>query len=160
VVCRLLSGLRFIYTFGTSIDERADRVAKLNDIDNSGTNEFVAGSRDGRIKCFSGGPGVIGIEPISDIIPDRFALYQNYPNPFNPVTVIRFDIPPLKGVRGMTMLTIYDILSRQVAVLINETLRPGRYEIKWDASTFASGIYFYRLTAVDFVATKKMMVIK
>lgn len=157
----------FQYTFGTSISERADRVAKLIDIDNSGTNEFVAGSRDGRIKCFSGGPGVIGIEPISDIIPDRFALYQNYPNPFNPETVIRFSLPrPSQGGVWMARLVIYDLLGREVASLIPPPgggqvgLLPGRYEIKWDASAFASGIYFYKLTAGDFADTRKMVVIR
>jgi hypothetical protein len=84
----------FEYTFGTSIQQRADRVTFLQSIDSNSANEFVAGCRDGRIRCFSGGSGsLIGISSGNEIIPKKFNLFQNYPNPFNPVTNIRFDIP-------------------------------------------------------------------
>ncbi len=104
----------------------------------------------------------IGIEPISSEIPQHFALYQNYPNPFNPVTKIRFSIPLLRGVaegRGV-LLKIYDILGKEIALLVNEELKPGTYEIEWDASNFSSGVYFYSLITENFTQTNKMVVLK
>ncbi len=104
----------------------------------------------------------IGIEPISSEIPQHFALYQNYPNPFNPVTKIRFSIPLLRGVaegRGV-LLKIYDILGKEIASLVNEELKPGTYEIEWDASNFSSGVYFYSLITENFTQTNKLVVLK
>jgi hypothetical protein len=86
---------------------------------------------------------------------------QNYPNPFNPTTNVRFNIPPLKGVRGMmTHLVLFDILGKEIQTLINEKLQPGTYEVEWNASNYPSGVYFYSLTAGDFKETKKMILIK
>ncbi len=107
----------------------------------------------------------IGIQPISNETPSKFTLYQNYPNPFNPVTKIKFDVPnsfpPLKGDRGMTVrLQIYDVLGREAAILINEHLQPGTYEVDWNAGNYSSGIYFYKLTAGEFTDSKKMTIIK
>ena len=80
----------------------------------------------------------IGIKPISTNIPEHYFLYQNYPNPFNPVTKIKFEIPLSRGVsegRGVLVrLIIYDILGREIAVLVNEKLNAGTYETEWDAS--------------------------
>ncbi len=101
-----------------------------------------------------------GINPVSRSVPDSYRLYQNYPNPFNPITKIHFSIPPSKGDRGMNVnLIIYDILGRELATLVNESLKPGSYEVEWDGSNFASGIYFYKLIAGDFVDVKKMVLL-
>jgi hypothetical protein len=104
----------------------------------------------------------IGIEPISAEIPQKFELAQNYPNPFNPVTKIRFHIPLSRGVsegRGV-LLKIYDVLGKEIAVLVNEQLKPGIYEIDWNAENLPSGVYFYSLITNEFTQTKKMVVIK
>ncbi len=107
---------------------------------------------------------VIGVEPVSSEVPNTFMLYQNFPNPFNPVTKIKFDIPlsPLSSVgEGPGVrLVIYDILGREIAVLVNNNLKPGTYEADWDASNFSSGIYFYSIITKDFTDTKKMVLIK
>ena len=111
---------------------------------------------------------MIGINPFQNNAPLNYTLYQNFPNPFNPVTKIKFSIPspsPSKMERGswgevMVSLLIYDLPGREVATLVNEKLSPGTYEIEWDASNFASGIYFYKLIAGDFVDTKKMVLMK
>lgn len=105
---------------------------------------------------------LIGIKTIHNEIPNSFILYQNYPNPFNPITKIHFSIPLNKGeLRGLSVrLSIYDILGREVAPLINQQLKPGSYEVDWDGTNYASGIYFYRLEAGDFVATNKMVLLK
>lgn len=147
----------FEHTFGTSINQRADRVAMVNSVDGDLSNDFAAVSRDGRIKFFAGGPdAIIGITGNNSIVPNSFALYQNYPNPFNPVTQIKFDVPKAAEVK----LTIFDILGREVAVLVNESLTPGTYNADWNASSFASGVYFYEIKAGDFRDVKKMMLIK
>jgi type IX secretion system substrate protein len=93
-------------------------------------------------------------------IPNTFGLYQNYPNPFNPSTKIRFSIPPLQGDRGMIRLTIFDIVGRQIELLVNQQLKTGTYEIEWNASNHPSGIYFYTLKAGTFSETEKMIFIK
>jgi len=89
-------------------------------------------------------------------IPTEFALSQNYPNPFNPSTKIDFQIP----VEGMTKLVIFDLSGREVATLVNETLMPGYYTYDFNASTLASGVYFYRLVSKDNIQTKRMVLIK
>ncbi|HJY63004.1 MAG TPA: S8/S53 family peptidase [Ignavibacteria bacterium] len=105
--------------------------------------------------------GFLGIEPVSNEIPGEFKLYNNYPNPFNPETKIRFDIPPLEGDRGrIVMLNIYDILGREVQSLVNEELKPGAYEISFNASNLSSGIYFYKITSGIYTDVKKMMIVK
>ncbi len=101
---------------------------------------------------------VIGIDPVSSEIPSQFSLSQNYPNPFNPATKIKFAIP--FGYSSQTILSVYDILGREVAVLVNEQLRPGKYEVDWDASAFPSGVYFYKLVLSDIKETKKMVLVK
>jgi hypothetical protein len=102
-----------------------------------------------------------GIRKISSSIPDGFKLYDNYPNPFNPSTMIRFEIPPSKGVGGMNIsLTIYDALGREVETLVNEKLTAGTYEVEWNAEKYTSGVYFYRLITDGYNVTKKMILIK
>ncbi len=147
----------FEYTFGTSINERADRVAMVSSVDGNQSNEFIAVSRDGRVKFFSGGPnGVIGISGNNNSVPKSFALYQNYPNPFNPVTQIKFDVPRVSNVK----LVIFDVLGREVAVLVNGEMKPGVYNADWNASSFASGVYFYEIKAGDYRDVKKMILVK
>ena len=90
------------------------------------------------------------------LIPTKFDLSQNYPNPFNPSTSIKFDIP--KEVK--VSLKIYDALGSEVATIVDEKLEPGYYKYKWNAKRFASGVYFYRLTAGSFINTKKLMLLK
>lgn len=100
-----------------------------------------------------------GINIISAEIPSQFSLYQNYPNPFNPVTKIKFDIPAGSSV-PQTFLSVYDILGREIAVLVNEQLNPGKYEVDWDASAFPSGVYFYTLRSGNFIGYRKMILLK
>ncbi|MCW9096319.1 MAG: T9SS type A sorting domain-containing protein [Ignavibacteriaceae bacterium] len=89
-------------------------------------------------------------------VPDKFSLGQNYPNPFNPSTVISFAIPSQEFVT----VKVYDILGRQVKVLMNETKPAGYYEINFNASELPSGTYIYEIRAGNFVKTKKMILLK
>lgn len=98
----------------------------------------------------------IGIEPISNIVPDKFELYQNYPNPFNPMTKLKFQIPKSEFVK----LTVFDATGKEIIALVNEELKPGIYEIDWDASNFPSGVYFYSIKTGSITQTKKMVLLK
>ncbi|HWA07768.1 MAG TPA: T9SS type A sorting domain-containing protein [Ignavibacteria bacterium] len=102
---------------------------------------------------------IIGINQLSSEVPERFSLFQNYPNPFNPVTKIMFEIP-LQTSRRDVSLAVYDVLGNEIAVLVNSKLTPGTYVYTWDASNCPSGVYFYKLTAGDFSAVNKMILIK
>jgi hypothetical protein len=87
-------------------------------------------------------------------------LYQNYPNPFNPSTKIRFDISSEVKNSDNVRLIVFDVLGKEIETLVNENLRPGSYEIVWDASNYTSGIYFYKIFSGSFSNTNKMMLIK
>ena len=88
--------------------------------------------------------------------PKEFVLLQNYPNPFNPVTVIRYSVP----VKDHISLTVYDLLGREVSMLVNDVQSAGSYTIEFNASRLSSGIYFYQLRTGRFSETKKMMMLK
>jgi hypothetical protein len=105
----------------------------------------------------SGGKGSItSVEQISVSVPSQFTLLQNYPNPFNPTTVFSFYLP----VSSKVKLTVYDLLGREVAKVVDEVKLPGLYKITWDASTLTSGVYFYKLEAGTFTAVKKAILLK
>ncbi|WP_448522310.1 T9SS type A sorting domain-containing protein [Schleiferia thermophila] len=88
--------------------------------------------------------------------PKEFKLEQNYPNPFNPATSIQYQVSSISTVS----LKVYDILGREVATLVNEEQQPGYYEVQFNGSSLASGLYIYRLQAGSFVSVKKMMMVK
>lgn len=120
-------------------------------------NTGYASSRYGQIiKTTTGGGVLINVEPQSYIVPHKFTLYQNYPNPFNPVTKIKFDIPNAIN----ASLKIYDILGREVSVVVNDFLIPGTYEFDFNGSSLSSGVYFYVLSSDDFYESKKMVLVK
>jgi hypothetical protein len=98
----------------------------------------------------------VSVQSNNNNIPDKFALFQNYPNPFNPITNLKFQMPR----PGFAELKIFDILGREIAALVNEKLGAGTHQVNWDAASYPSGIYFYRLIAGDFNESKKMMLIK
>ena len=88
--------------------------------------------------------------------PGKYKLEQNYPNPFNPVTTISYQLAAASRVN----LTIYNVLGEKIATLVNEAKTPGRYEVKFDASRLASGIYFYHLATENYSETKELVLIK
>ena len=89
-------------------------------------------------------------------LPNEFILHQNYPNPFNPTTTINYQIPQTEFV----ILKVYDILGREVAILVNEEKPAGSYEVQFEGSGLTSGIYFYQLKAGEYSETKKMILLK
>lgn len=99
---------------------------------------------------------IIGIQNISSSVPEKYLLMQNYPNPFNPNTSIRYQVSSIKFIN----LVVYDLLGKEVEVLVNENQKSGMYEVTWDGSNYPSGVYYYRLTAGDFSETRKMVLVK
>jgi len=119
----------------------------------------------GRIQYTTSSGQVMQITKSNEQIANEFELFQNYPNPFNPETKIKFDIPALgsplgRGVGGMTVLKVYDILGKEIETLVNEKLTAGTYEVTFNASQYPSGVYFYRLQGGDFNETKRMILLK
>ncbi len=106
---------------------------------------------------------VNGIPGAGDDAPLTFVLDQNYPNPFNPTTVIRYTVPAMSlratGARSVR-LVVYDVLGREVATLVNETQAAGTYQIRFDGTRLASGIYVYQLTSGGIAATRSMILMK
>ena len=88
--------------------------------------------------------------------PTKFELLQNYPNPFNPSTTINYSLP----IKGHVVLKVYNVLGKEVAVLVNGNMEPGNYSAIFDASKFSSGVYLYELTTGNSRMSKKMILIK
>lgn len=107
---------------------------------------------------------IVGIQNIGIEIPSAFSLGQNYPNPFNPRTKIRFDVsstPLTPRQRGtLVVLKVYDVLGREVQTLVNESHKPGTYEVSFDGSALNSGVYFYKMVTDSYKETKRMVLIK
>lgn len=99
---------------------------------------------------------VVGVTADNSLIPNNTELKQNYPNPFNPSTVISYSIAKSSHVT----LKIYDVLGKEVRVLVNEGVEPGNYQVTLDAQHLSSGIYFYQLEAGNKIETRKMMLMK
>ncbi|MDE3057899.1 MAG: T9SS type A sorting domain-containing protein [Bacteroidota bacterium] len=171
----------FRFTWNKS--KYADQYLIQTSVDTTFASVFVAGSTSDTTKVLSGfsagqqyywrvqASNIEGAGPWSNVssfpeaesgvkekegMPTDFALSQNYPNPFNPGTNIRFAVP----VSSFVTLKVYDILGREVAILVHEKKAPGRYEVNFDAGKFSSGVYFYKLQAGNYAAWRKMLLTK
>jgi hypothetical protein len=136
------------------------------------TYSFIGDSGVGKISNIKSGFGKVSFNQIrnnkihlfasaekisnSTNLPTVYSLMQNYPNPFNPATTIKFEVPK----NGLVTLKVYDVLGAEVASLVNEEKSVGRYEVNFNASSLASGVYFYQLKAGSFIDTKKMILVK
>jgi hypothetical protein len=135
----------------------------------SGTNNIVVSLTSNSNGLFAGGQFTMvgftsanhiarwgaasGIKNISSEIPEEYSLEQNYPNPFNSMTNIKFKM--LNA--GNPEIKVFDIAGKEIAVLLNEYLQAGTYEVRFDSGELPSGIYFYRMRVNDFTQTKKMI---
>ncbi|KAA3631182.1 MAG: T9SS C-terminal target domain-containing protein [Calditrichaeota bacterium] len=132
-----------VWDFNTSYDNGNNKVRYLGDNLNSNTFDFRGITTD-----------------INDLdnqsLPQSFTLNQNYPNPFNPTTIISFEIPR----KSETALHVYNILGQKVTTIVDGELSAGHYSYEFDASDFASGMYFYSLQTEEYEETKKMVLIK
>jgi len=118
-----------------------DKLVEVTDI----SNHIIESDNNGNTE----------VENVTEL-PTEFSIDQNYPNPFNPVTTINYSLPNTQ----YTILKIYDITGKEVMTLINETKPAGRYLVKFDGSNLGSGVYFYKITAGNFSAVKRMFLIK
>ncbi len=121
-------------------------------------NEFTGyavGANGTILKTTSG--GIVDIEPISNIVPDKYILYQNYPNPFNPKTVINYEL----RITSIAKLKVFDVLGNEVAELVNEKQNAGSYSVEFNGSGFASGVYYYSIYLNgSLFETKRMVLFK
>ena len=134
-------------------------LGKISQLNNSNNQLTFDQNSQGKIKLF----GKVN-NPSNTQMPQKFELFQNYPNPFNPNTTIKFALPK----ESQVDLSVFNILGEKIKELKNEFMKPGYYEVNFDASLLSSGIYFYRIQADDpstssgqgFVQTKKMILVK
>jgi hypothetical protein len=140
-------------------------IAGLGDFNGDGVDDFAFSAIDGHDKGVvyiysgTGEPTAVGDDP--ETIPSSFTLYQNYPNPFNPSTTISFELKR----RSHVTLTILNMLGQEVAHLVNREMAAGAHSVRWDGTTddgtpVASGVYLYRLTAGNFVQSRKMELVR
>jgi len=115
---------------------------------------FAVGNNGTLLKTYTG--GLVGINQISQNVPTEIGLSQNFPNPFNPSTVIKFSLPESTHVN----LTVYDQLGRIVESLVDSDLTTGTYQFIFNAKNLSSGLYYYRLSTVNYNQTKKMVILR
>ena len=131
------------------------KTAMSNNYSESVSAADVLGAAKDNLKAAMSGL-VKFVSSVDGNIPRAFALSQNYPNPFNPTTTIEFRVSSSEFVT----LQVFDVLGREVAMLVNEARPEGVYTVRWDASSQPSGVYYYRLQAGAFVESKKMILMK
>jgi hypothetical protein len=121
-------------------------------------NNLNAGTYNYRLKQIdnNGSYKYINLEESFNVQPDNYNLSQNYPNPFNPTTVIKYSIPK----NNLVTIKVYNVLGSEVATLVNEEKPAGTYEVNFSAQQFSSGVYYYTISAGNFNATKKMILMK
>jgi hypothetical protein len=127
----------------------------FGDFDNDGRIDLFVGNAGGELFFFRN-EMIVGIEEQLADVPNNFYLYQNYPNPFNAGTIITYEIPRAGHVR----LTIYDLLGREVATLVDKIQNAGKYRAVWNSGGVATGIYFYELQLENTTHRKKLAVVR
>ena len=101
-------------------------------------------------------PNLTDVKDNITSVPNSFSLEQNYPNPFNPTTKIKYNLSK----EAKVSLKIFDVLGREITTLVDTKQISGHYEVNFDASKLASGVYIYRMIAGDFVQSRKMILMK
>jgi hypothetical protein len=162
----LFADTNYILQSSSPCIDRGDSSTIYNDLPDAGNPSNAKYPSRGTVRNDIGAYGgpmatllsnqLIGIQITGATVPDKFNLYQNYPNPFNPVTRIKFDIPQ----SGFVTLAVYDILGKEVSLLVNQYMVEGSYTVDLNASVLSSGIYFYTLSSGSYVSTKKMVLTK
>lgn len=149
-----LTGLSLSDTIGVTAYDKSFSVANENN--STIVNDNMTNGNESWYAYAVDTAATTGVSVHDNEIPNIYTLQQNYPNPFNPSTNISFTLP----YQSHVSLKVYDILGKEVATLVNEVKAAGSYTKQWNASQFASGVYFYRLTAGSFYETKKLLLLK
>ena len=141
--------IHFVKGFGTSTEIR-----NYSFVD----KEVYTGEYSYRLKQvdYDGSYEYSNVVEVNIKLPTEYELLQNYPNPFNPSTTIQFTLPE----ESFTKLEIFNVVGGKIETLVSKTLSAGIYKYKWDAAGYSSGVYFYRITAGNFVQTKKLLLMK
>ncbi len=142
------AGLRALWHFDSTA---VDSISSFN-----GTLQGLTGYDTVSFPIPGANCNLVGIQMVNSEVPVQYLLEQNYPNPFNPVTNIRFAIPKDEFVE----VTVFDITGKMIASLLSEPLQAGYYDLDFNASGIASGVYFYKVTAGKYSEVKKMVLIK
>jgi glucose/arabinose dehydrogenase len=140
-------------TFSTLMTDESYPISTFG-VDTSNNIYLCSYSSGGRIYRLTGPAS--SVSPSRGEIPNTFMLEQNYPNPFNPSTTITYRVPTAAYVQ----LRVYDVLGREVAMLLDNHIEAGTHQVTLDASSFSSGVYLYRLTTPEFTQAKAMLVMK
>ncbi|MGA9408625.1 MAG: T9SS type A sorting domain-containing protein, partial [Bacteroidota bacterium] len=138
---------------GDIILSTGNKIAKLTGIIYYDNNNYMVVPRT---NADYSGVVVTSVAEHLSILPDHFEMDQNYPNPFNPSTTIRYSVPTA----GKVLMKIYNVLGQEVATLVNTQQSAGTYNVTFNASRLASGMYFYRISSGSFVQVKKMLLVK
>jgi D-alanyl-D-alanine carboxypeptidase len=141
---------------GTGAGAPTNRLARIDTATGKGTEIGSLGLAGMQAIAFSPDAIASGVPYVLAGLPEAFKLEQNYPNPFNPSTTIKFELPKASMVR----LSVYDMLGREVSVLVNERKNAGNHEVRFDASGLSSGVYFYRIQAGTYVETRKLLLLR
>ncbi|HEY5124714.1 MAG TPA: YCF48-related protein [Ignavibacteria bacterium] len=119
---------------------------------------YIGGFLGAIMKTTNGGS--VWIKNISSNVPEKYNLYQNYPNPFNPISIIKYQIAKTQIKNQKVKLIVYNSFGQKIKTLVNEEQSPGIYEVTFDGSNLASGVYFYQLKTEDIVESRKMVLVK
>jgi hypothetical protein len=151
-----VTGNRGVYRLpnGNLLTTNGAGLHEVDDTTGSLVRTIMAGANFQFIDVFN--PTMVGVQNGSSKMQSEYKLENNYPNPFNPRTIINYQLP----VGSYVKLTVYDIMGKEISVLVNEKQNAGRYEIEFNGDNLPSGTYFYRLSADGFNETKKMILIK
>lgn len=151
------SGIYFSKDEGVNWLNPSKGLENLNVISVAANNSFAfALTADGNVSRRPLAEIYVDVNVNKNNIPGNYDLLQNFPNPFNPSTTIKYSIPK----SSFVSLKILDILGKEIQTIVNEEKQPGNYEVKFDGSNLASGIYLYQLKVADFVETKKMILLR
>ncbi len=148
----------------TWLTQTSGTIQTLNGVSFANSNLGITVGNSGTIlRTTSGGLTGVSHNNNSSGLPGIFKMYQNYPNPFNPSTTIRYQLP----VGGEVKLAVYDLLGKQISLLVNDERKKGTYDVKFEGSSVSSGIYYYKLDVTDpesyatlYSSTKKMILVK
>lgn len=164
------STIGYVVGYNGNIKKSIDGGQTWNDMEVDYSDHLIAVdfTTDGTVGVAVGQMGIAlkhETSPVSvnenETIQNEFVLYQNYPNPFNPTTKIKFVVPSnITNKTSNTKLIVYDILGKEIATLINEHKLPGIYEVEFNASELASGVYLYKLEHGEFSQIRKLMLLR
>jgi hypothetical protein len=133
-----------------TVPENATETGRVQIVQDNTGADYIGESGDFIIQTAA------GLDDHQDVSPDSYALFNNFPNPFNPTTAISYRLSAVSNVE----LSVYNVLGQKIVTLVSENQHAGSHQVEWDASGFASGIYYYQLRAGEFVAVKNMVLLR